>query len=133
MKKVTDYIEYYYKEKGFNCAETVLNAANEAWDLQLSEDAKKLMAGFGGGMGKAIVCGAVSGGVAALSHKMVNETGHKSPELMNTVRKFIDAVRKECGSENCKDIHGKYATSEERCLPTIRKISEILDQVYEEV
>ena len=133
MKKVVDYIEYYYKERGFNCAETILNAANGAWDMQLSADAKKLMGGFGGGMGKAIVCGAVSGGVAALSCKMVKETGHKSPELMNAVRKFIDTVREECGSEICKDIHGKYATQEERCLPTIRKIAEILDRIYAEV
>ena len=132
MKKIVDYVDYYYQEKGYNCAETILSAADEAWELHLPDDAKRLMAGFGHGMGRAIVCGNVSGGVAALSYKFVKEPGIPNPELIMAVRKFLDTVRLECGSENCKDIHGKYATPEEGCLPTIRKIADILDRVYAE-
>lgn len=131
MKKVVDCLDYYYVEKGYNCAETILMAAGEAWEMDLPEDASKFMGGFGGGMGCAIVCGAVTGGTAALSYKFVNGTGHKSPELMQKVRTFIKTVRTELGGENCATLHPKYATKEERCLPTIRKVAEILDRVYQ--
>ena len=67
MNKISDYIGYYYREKGFNCAETVLCAANDAWDLHLEPAVIRTMGGFGGGMGTRNVCGAVSGGIAALS------------------------------------------------------------------
>lgn len=133
MKEVKDYIAYYYTEKGYNCAETILLSANDAWDLNLTADSIRFMGGFGGGMGSGIVCGAVSGSVAALSYRFVEESGHKSPLLMKTVRLFIQRVKDELGCENCKVLRTKYITKEERCLPTIRLVAVILDEVYEEL
>ena len=105
----------YYKGKGMNCAETTLLAANEAWNL---------------GMGSGNVCGAISGGIAALSYRFVKETGHKSPELMRYVREYVLSVQKEMGSINCRDLHIQYATAEEKCYLTIEQIVKILDQIY---
>ena len=81
-KKVTECLHHYFHSLGYNCAETTLRAADEAWELHLPEEAFRLMGGFGGGMGVQGVCGAVSGGVAALSHYYVHITGHQSPLLM---------------------------------------------------
>lgn len=130
MKEIKDYISYYYAEKGYNCAETILLSANEAWDLNLPAGSQKLMGGFGGGMGSGIVCGAVGGGVAALSYRFAEESGHKSPELMKITRLFIARVREELGSEDCNVLRMKYITKEERCLPTIRLVADILDDIY---
>ena len=85
---------------------------------------------FGGGMGSGNVCGAISGGIAALSYRFVKETGHKSPELMRYVREYVLSVQKEMGSINCRDLHIQYATAEEKCYLTIEQIVKILDQIY---
>lgn len=38
----------YYLEKDCNCAETVLHAANDAYQLGLDDNAMKVIGGFGG-------------------------------------------------------------------------------------
>ena len=132
MGKVVDYLEKYYKQTNYNCAEAVFSAAAEAWGLNISEDVIRTMGCFGGGMGCAIVCGAVSGGSVALSYKFVEgDGGHTSPEMMNMVRSYIRKVREAYGSENCKDLRPQFYSKEERCFHTIYKIAEILDEVYQ--
>lgn len=59
-KKVTECLHHYFHGLGYNCAETTLRAADEAWELHLPEEAFRLMGGFGGGMGVQ--------GVAFISH-----------------------------------------------------------------
>ena len=132
MGKVVDYLEKYYKDTNYNCAEAVFSSAAEAWGLDISDDVIRTMGCFGGGMGCAIVCGAVTGGSAALSYKFVEgDGGHTSPEMMKKVRTYIRKVREAYGSENCKDLRPQFYSKEERCFQTISKIATILDEVYE--
>ena len=129
MNKISDYIGDYYREKGFNCAETVLCAANDAWDLHLEPAVIRTMGGFGGGMGTRNVCGAVSGGIAALSCRYVEVTGHQSPLLMAKVRLFMNTVKERLGDEKCAFLGPKYRSESEGCLTTIRLVAEILDEI----
>ena len=132
MGKVVDYLEKYYKDTNYNCAEAVFSAAAEAWGLDISDDVIRTMGCGGGGMGGAIVCGAVTGGSAALSYKFVEgDGGYTSPEMMKKVRTYIRKVREAYGSENCKDLRPQFYSKEERCFQTISKIATILDEVYE--
>lgn len=132
MGKVVDYLEKYYKDTNYNCAEAVFSAAAEAWGLDISDDVIRTKGCFGGGMGCAIVCGAVTGGSAALSYKFVEgDGGYTSPEMMKKVRTYIRKVREAYGSENCKDLRPQFYSKEERCFQTISKIATILDEVYE--
>ncbi len=39
-----------YYQSGYNCSETLLHACNETYQLDISEEDMKMMAGFGGGM-----------------------------------------------------------------------------------
>ena len=120
MGKVVDYLEKYYKDINYNCAEAVFSAAAEAWGLDISDDVIRTMGCFGGGMGCAIVCGAVTGGSAALSYKFVEgDGGHTSPEMMKKVRTYIRKVREAYGSENCKDLRPQFYSKEERGFQTI--------------
>ena len=57
----------YYLEKGANCSEAVVKAANEAYGLGLDEQALKLVSGFGGGCGCGDLCGAIAGALSVLS------------------------------------------------------------------
>ena len=132
MGKVVDYLEKYYKETNYNCAEAVFSAAAEAWDMDISDDVIRTMGCFGGGMGCAIVCGAVTGGSAALSYKFVEgDGGHTSPAMMKKVRTYIRKVREAFGSEDCKDLRPQFYNKEERCFVTISQVAAILDEVYE--
>jgi len=130
-KKVIDCLEHYFHGLGYNCAETTLRAANEAWELNLPEEAFRLMGGFGGGMGVKGVCGAVSGGVAALSHYYVHLTGHQSPLLMAKAKIFQELVAERLGDTNCAYLMPKYLTEKESCMPTISLVAAILDEVKE--
>ena len=44
-----------YYDQDYNCAETILRAANDEYQLGLDEAALRLAAGFGGGMGCATI------------------------------------------------------------------------------
>ena len=76
------------------------------------------------------VCGAVTGGVAALSCKYVEgDGGHTSPTLMQKVKTYIRLVKTEYGSEQCKMLKPQFFSKEERCYQTILRIAEVLDRV----
>lgn len=132
MAKVVDLLEKYYKDTNYNCAEAVFSAAIEAWEIDMPKETVKAMACFGGGMGSGIVCGAISGGSAALSCKFVEgDGGHTSPGLMKRVRTYIKRTREVYGSEDCANLRKQFHTPEERCYQTICKVAAILDEVYE--
>lgn len=130
-KKIVDCLEHYFAGLGYNCAETTLRAANEAWEMDMDENAFRLMGGFGGGMGIRNVCGAVSGGVAALSYYYVRGSGHQSPLLMAKVRRFQELTAARLGAIDCAYLMPKYQTPLESCLPTIRLVAAVLDEVKE--
>jgi C_GCAxxG_C_C family probable redox protein len=53
--------------EGYNCAEAILRAFDQALGLRLSPEALKMAAGFGGGIGHAgCVCGALAASVMVL-------------------------------------------------------------------
>lgn len=135
MGKVVDYLDKYYNtETNYNCAEAVFCAAMEAWGVDMPPETVKAMAGFGGGMGCGNVCGAVTGGSAALSCRFVEGAGgHSSPALMKKVREYIRLVKTEYGSEQCKNLKPQFFNPdpEIRCRNTIEQVAKILDQVCE--
>ena len=67
--------KYFYKG-GLNCAETTLKCMIEDGVVDLPEEAVKMMSGFGGGMQRGSICGAVTGAVAAIGSK----TGRTEPD-----------------------------------------------------
>jgi C_GCAxxG_C_C family probable redox protein len=92
MEKLIE--EGFFSDADLNCAETILHAANEVYGWNLSHDALLLAAGFGGGVGgQEFLCGALLGGVMALSKLFVRDRGHES-DLMKTIRRTISRVLK---------------------------------------
>ena len=49
MTILEENVKKYY-QSGYNCSETLLHACNETYQLDISEEDMKIMAGFGGGM-----------------------------------------------------------------------------------
>lgn len=81
--------KYYDKTYNFNCAETMLYAANKEYNMNLTKETFKTMAAFGGGMGVESVCGAITGSLAALSILSTIEKGHESDRIKNLSKEFF--------------------------------------------
>ena len=102
------------KEKfscGFNCSQAVLSVFGEELGLD-KETALNMSAGFGGGITKGQVCGAVSGAVMALGLKY----GHSIEDKTKTnemVNKFLEEFEKKNGSIVCKELLGYDLTKKE--------------------
>ncbi len=68
---------------GYNCAEAILRAFDTALGLRLSDDALKMAAGFGGGIGHAgCVCGALAASVMVLGALRGRKSKDESRERM---------------------------------------------------
>ncbi len=105
MKKSQLAIEHF---KTLNCAQSVL--LSFADELKLDEmTALKISAGFGGGMGKAETCGAVTGAYMVLGMK-IQEEGKTIQEIKDetkaAVKKFNEIFAARHGSLKCKKLLG---------------------------
>lgn len=94
--------------KGHNCAQSVLLAMLEDWDVK-SELVPKIAAGFGGGIGRCgSICGVVTGGVMAIGVKFGTNkpSAEKRKEVYKLVQEFYRQFEKENGSVLCRQLIG---------------------------
>lgn len=92
---------------GFNCAQSVLYACCDL--LQFDKDlALRLATGFGGGIAReGQICGAVSGGVLAISLRYgrgESDGKSKVEETYTKTREFIDRFKERHGNVNCREL-----------------------------
>lgn len=104
--------KYYYTEKNMNCAEAIILASNDIYDLGLNEDCAKLVMGFGGGLG----CGKLCGSLAACISVLGVLYG-KRPDIRDICAKFTSKFNEDLkvDSIDCTPIAAKYKTAEKRC------------------
>ncbi len=92
-------------DSGFYCAESVLLAVAESKGIE-SDLCPKIATGFCSGISRSCgMCGAVSGGILAISLL----TGRNSPreptrKSFSKVKKFRKAFEKRFGTTNCKQL-----------------------------
>lgn len=118
----------YYKQ-GYNCAETIIRAANDEYNLGMDDTAMRLTAGFGGGMGCGKACGALCGGVCAISAQKVDTMAKKTPDLRPTTTALVAAFNRILGDTECKNLMMKYKSPESGCLNTVLLACEALESV----
>lgn len=121
--------KYYDRVYDLNCAETMLYAANDEYNLGLDKNVLKIAAGFGGGMNIGSVCGALTGAVMVLSLLFVKERGHESDYAKNLIKELFERYNTKMGSINCAPLKQKYRTEEERCFNVIKEAANILDDI----
>lgn len=125
-------VKAYYIEKSFNCAESVLRAANEEYGLGLEEKALVTAGGFGGGMGCGSSCGALCGAIQALGAKMLSEgRAADCPGFREKCAVYYQAFEKTLGSTQCRDLKGKHAGV--RCSAVVEKAYELLKAAMDEI
>lgn len=84
---------------GYNCCQSILTAYKNYLDIS-EKQAIKISSGFGGGMQKGEVCGAVTGAIMIIGLHYNNKTDL----VKNKVKQFLDTYEKQQGSVLCKDI-----------------------------
>ena len=129
MEKVRE----YYLDKGYNCAESVLRAANEEFGLGLDEKALVTAGGFGGGMGAGSSCGALCGAIQALGAKMLTEGRAKDCHgFREKCAEYYRAFEEALGASECRNLGPKYKNEEVRCYAVVEKAYELLKAALEE-
>jgi C_GCAxxG_C_C family probable redox protein len=121
--------KYYDKSYDLNCAETMIYAANEEYEMGLSKETFKTMAAFGGGMAIESVCGAITGSLAVLSLLFVEDRGHESERVKNLTKEFFNEFHNVLGTNNCTELKAKYRNDEIRCGVLVEAAAEILDKI----
>jgi C_GCAxxG_C_C family probable redox protein len=119
------------KKEDLSCSETILHAANRVYRLNLSPKALKLAAGFGGGMGVQKTCGALTGGLMALSALFIRERAHESDYLKGLEKELFRDIEARVGSTDCSYLKERYEDSEGSCKPLIIEIGAILEALID--
>ena len=122
----------FFTEGNYNCAESLVRAANEYYGFGLHDNDMKLMGAYGGGLQCGSTCGAVLGAVAALSMKYVEEKARESETIKPVVNMFLDKVNAKYGSLLCCDIKPISYAEGRKCDPTVECICDLLEETIAE-
>lgn len=124
-------VKYYGKEYDFNCAETILYAANDEYGLNLDKNTFKTMAGFGGGMAVEGICGVIAGAVAVIGIMFTKERGHESNHVRSLTKEYIEKFEEACSSTQCGSLKKVHRNDEIRCTYMMEKGAWILQDIIE--
>lgn len=127
-----DLLGKYYFDQNYNCAESILRAGNEYYDLGLHDRDMIMVAAYGAGIQTGNTCGAVLAGASILSMKYVEQRAHESEDIRPVVTKLMQKFNAAYGSVLCKDIKPQSFKPEYRCQKTIEKACDILEEVFAE-
>lgn len=125
-------MKYYDKKYDLNCAECIVKAVNEVYDLNIPKETLMTMSAFGGGMTIGSVCGAATGAVAALGIMFTNERGHKSPHVREMTSNFLIKFNNKMDALDCITLKSNYYEAETRCSKIMRASAEVLEEIIEE-
>lgn len=118
----------YYFEGNYNCAETLLRAANDYYELGLHDYDMKLVGAYGAGIQCGNTCGAILAGAAVLSMKYIEAKAHESADIRAVTTDFIRRCNVKYGSTLCKDIKPQSFNPEYRCQKTVEAVCDILEE-----
>ncbi len=124
-----DHYEKYYFEQNYNCAETLIRAANDYYDLKLHDRDMVMLGAYGGGIQTGNTCGAILAAASVLSMKYVEQKAHESKDIKPITTALIREFNKKYGSVLCKDIKPQSFDPQLRCKYTVEAACEILEAV----
>ena len=127
-----DYLSTYYFDGNYNCAESLLRAANDYYKLELHDRDMKLVAGFGAGMQTGNTCGALLSAISVLSMKYVEKKAHESADIKPVTELLTSKVLDRLNSIECNKIKPLMFKPEIRCLNTVNSICDALEETFSE-
>jgi C_GCAxxG_C_C family probable redox protein len=126
MEKIN---KYYTKEYDLNCAEVMIYAASDEYNMKLKSETLKTMSSFGGGMGIESVCGAITGSLAVIGILFTKEKAHEGERVKNLCKEFFEKFEVKLSTNNCGSLKAKYRKEDIGCRIMIETAAEILDEI----
>ncbi len=121
---------YYTPEKDLNCAETIVYAANEAYQLNLSKETLHASAGFGGGMAMEETCGALTGAILVLGIMLVQDRAHENDKMKEIVADLFRRYEERKGTSNCKILKEQFREEDPiKCRGIVMDAAEVLEEL----
>jgi len=114
-----------------NCSEAIVYAANEYYDLGLSDNGLKMASGFGGGVFEKHLCGIVSGAVCVLGIMFKGKVLDGQNLLELTVKEFKEAFRNNYDEIECSYLLENHYSEEFGCNLMIYKSADLLKSVID--
>lgn len=127
-----DLLPKYYFDGNYNCAETIIRAGNEYYNLGLHDRDMIMMGVYGAGIQTGNTCGAILAAAAILSMKYVEAKAHESEDIKPVTKILMRKVNEAYGSSLCKDIKAQSFKPEYRCKVTIETLCDILEETIAE-
>lgn len=127
-----DVYSKYYHDQNYNCAETIIRAANDYYDLKLHDRDMIMLAAYGGGIQTGNTCGAILAAVSVLSMKYVEQKAHDSKNIKPITTDLIRRFNEKYGSILCKEIKPQSFDPQLRCQKTVETACDILEAVLSE-
>ena len=127
-----DMYQKYYFEQNYNCAESLLRAANDYYELGLHDRDMIMVGAYGAGIQCGNTCGAVLAAAAVLSMKYVEAKAHESTDIKPVTTELIRKFNMKYGSTLCKDIKPQSFKPEYRCRMTVEAACDILEETIAE-
>ncbi len=128
-------IKYYYPPNGYNynCAESMIRAINDYYDLKLPEQVFNAVSGFGGGAHHDELCGGIVGIIDGLSLLYAhNGRGHDSPELRQITAEFFQRFDAVFSTTRCNQLKKENAIPIRKCEPVLTVCADILEDLIRE-
>lgn len=122
----------YYFDRNYNCAESLLRAANDYYDLGLDDNALKLVGSYGAGMQTGNTCGAILAASAVLSLMYIDEKAHESDDIKPVMEILMKHFEEEFGSTLCSNIKPQCFVEGKRCLKAVETACDILQKTISE-
>ncbi len=117
--------------KHYNCAETMIYAANDYYQLNLSDDVLRSGAGFGGGIFEGHLCGIISGAIIVLSILFKEQYSGEEKTLELAAAEFKRSFREKYSKLECNYLVETNNNRENRCNTMIIQGVEILQKVID--
>ena len=129
----------YFDFHGLSCSESTLRCLIERGVVDLPLDAVKMMTGMHGGAfghGRGAMCGALTGGAAALGWVLGRtDPSVSSRRLIEAEARFVNAFEEKFGAVSCDDLLVYEEASKEqltRCADQVVFAVEIVTRILEE-
>jgi len=121
--------KYYTKEYNLNCAEVMIYASSDEYNMNLKSETFKVMSSFGGGMGIESVCGAITGSLAVIGILFTKEKAHEGDRVKKLCQELFQKFEAKLATNNCTILKAKYRREDIGCRVMIETAAEILDEI----
>ena len=111
-----------------NCGETVMEALKIKYELNIDDNAIKMLAPYGFGLQRGKTCGAFASGVAAIGMMFTEDKPSTNQKMKEIVGKWVDVYIKKFGSINCDYIRPNHMDPVKGCL----KVQEEAGALFED-